>query len=303
MTTKSAFDALAADYDASFSSGVLGSRLRGAVWRRLDAVFATGDRVLDLGCGTGEDAVHLARRGVEVVAVDRSPEMVAAARAKIEDAGLGSKIEVRRAAIEALEVGEGSFDGVVSNFGALNCVDDLGTVAEAVASAVRPRGRAVLCVMGPLVPWEWLWFLLRGQPRSAFRRLRRGGVSWRGITVRYPSIRELRRAFADFRLDRAAAVGALLPPSYAEAWAAAHPRLIGAFDRCERRLETCFPLPWLADHYLVELERLGARAAATRPLAVEYRRSSSSVHLAPDRVRSLSESRCAHAAPSSGQRT
>jgi len=303
MKTESAFDALAADYDGGFTSGVLGSRLRGAVWRRLDAVFAAGDRVLDLGCGTGEDAVHLAHRGVEVVAVDRSPEMVAAARAKIDDAGLGSLIEIRRAAIEELEVREGSFDGVVSNFGALNCVGDLAAVAAAVASAVRPRGRAVLCVMGPLVPWEWLWFLLRGQPRSAFRRLRRGGVRWRGITVRYPSIRKLRRGFAAFRLTRVAALGALLPPSYAEPWAVAHPRLISGLDGCERRLETCFPLPWLADHYLVELERLAARAGATRPLAAEYRRSSSSVHLAPDRVRSLTESRFAHAPPSSGQRT
>lgn len=303
MTLESAFGPLAADYDADFSSSVLGSRLRAAVWRRLDAAFAAGDRVLDLGCGTGEDAVHLARRGVEVVAVDRSPEMVAVARAKIEAAGLGSMIEVRRTAIEDLDVREGSFDGVMSNFGALNCVGDLTVVAAAVTAAVRPRGRAVFCVMGPLVPWEWLWFLLRGQPRSAFRRWRRGGVSWRGITVRYPSIRALRRAFAGFRPERAAAVGVLLPPSYAEPWAAAHPRLISTLDRCERRLETCFPLPWLADHYLVELERLGGRAAATRPAVAEYRRPSSSVHLATDRLRSLSESRSAHAAPSSGRRT
>jgi SAM-dependent methyltransferase len=301
MTTESAFDALAAGYDADFSSGVLGRRLRDAVWRRLDAVFAAGDRVLDLGCGTAEDAVHLARRGVEVMAVDGSAAMVAAARAKVEDAGLAAMIDVRRTSIEALGVREGSFDGVLSNFGALNCVADLAAVAEAVAGAVRPRGRAVLCVMGPLVPWEWLGFLLRGRPRTAFRRLRRGGVPWRGVTVRYPSIRTLRRTFADFRLTRSAAVGALLPPSYAEPWAAARPRLIGGLDRCERRLETCFPLPWLADHYLVELERLGSRAAATRPLAVGLRRSSSSVHLAPDRVRSLSGLRCADAAP--GQRT
>ena len=51
------------------------------------------------------------------------------------------------------------------------------------------------------------------------------------------------------------AVGALLPPSYAEPWAVKHPRTIARLDRWERRLENRWPLPWLADHYLAELER------------------------------------------------
>ena len=65
-----------------------------------------------------------------------------------------------------------------------------------------------------------------------------------------------RRAFAPaFELRRTAAIGALLPPTYAEGWAARHPRTVAWLDRWERRLETWPPLPWLADHYLVELER------------------------------------------------
>ena len=46
-----------------------------------------GERVLELNCGTGEDAVHLARRGVRVLATDNSPRMLAAARSKIARAG------------------------------------------------------------------------------------------------------------------------------------------------------------------------------------------------------------------------
>ena len=111
----------------------------------------------------------------------------------------------------------------------------------------------MLCVMGPVVPWEWVWFLGRGK---AFRRLTPGGVEWRGLRVRYPSIRALRRALSpSFRMRRVAALGALLPPPYAEGWAARHPGLIDRLDRWERRFETVPPLPWLADHYLMELER------------------------------------------------
>jgi hypothetical protein len=66
----------------------------------------------------------------------------------------------------------------------------------------------------------------------------------------------MKRTFApEFQARRNAALGALLPPSYAEPWAARHPRLLARLDRWERRWETLPPLPWLADHYLLELER------------------------------------------------
>lgn len=248
-----AFDTLAADYDVRFTGTPLGTLLRQAVQRRLDARFAPGDRVLELACGTGEDAVHLGRRGVRVVATDASPAMVERARTKA--AGLDG-IEVRQLAIEDLASLAGPFDGAFSDFGGLNCVADLSGVAASLADLLRPGAAVLLCVMGPLVPWEWARFLLRGKPEKAFRRLRRGGIEWRGITVRYPSPRTLQRAFAPaFRPLRLSAVGALLPPTEWEAWVGRHPRLLSSLAHWERRLETVPPLPWLADHYLLELAR------------------------------------------------
>lgn len=250
-----AFDQLAPEYDDGFTRTVLGERLRRAVWRRLDTLFAPGDRVLELACGTGEDAVHLGRRGVKVLATDASPEMVRVAAGKVGRAGLD--VEVRRLPVEDLDgLDEPPFDGALSNFGGLNCVADLSATGRALAARLRPGGIAVLCVMGPVVPWEWGWFLGHGQPGKAFRRLTPGGVDWRGLRIRYPSIRALRRAFASgFRMRRVAALGALLPPPYTESWAARHPGMVDRLDRWERRLETLPPFPWLADHYLMELER------------------------------------------------
>ena len=298
----SPFDGAAADYDRSFTGTPLGGCLRRAVWRRLDACFAPGDRVLELGCGTGEDALRLVRRGVEVVATDAAPAMVEAARRKLAAAGFaatrsgsefsggrtrgrdagsdpgsgepgnepgaGAGAEVRRLAIEDLagEPAVRPFDGAFANFGAVNCVGDLPALARALAPRLRPGAPVLLCVMGPLAPWEWLWLLRRGQPREVFRRLRRGGVAWRGLTVRYPSIGRLRRAFAaDFRLRRVSAVGALLPTTCFAPWAARHPRLLAALDRLERRLERVPPLPWLADHYLAELVRTSRPPAPAPP--------------------------------------
>lgn len=257
MNLATPFDSIAGDYDRAFTTSAIGKHMRAAVWRRLDAAIQPGARVLELNCGTGEDAVHLARRGVRVHATDASAEMVAATRAKVERAGQGEMVRVERLAIDDLAHRRaGPFDGVLSNFGGLNCVDDLPGVARGLAALLRPSAPVLLCAMGPIVPWEWGWYLARKQPRKAFRRLRRGGAPWRGLTILYPSIGELERAFAPhFARRRVAAIGALVPPSYAGEWAARHPRLLAALDRWERRLEIVPPLPWLADHFLIELER------------------------------------------------
>jgi len=260
MMPAALFDTLASDYDAHFTDSTLGQLLRRAAWRWLDRAFAPGNRVLELNCGTGEDAVHLAGRGVRVLATDASPAMLAVAQAKLERAGLAGTVAVKRVEIEHLaqELGhEEPLDGAFSNFGGLNCVADLGGVAHALAALLKPGARVVLCVMGPLVPWEWAWFVAHGQPAKAVRRLAPNGAPWRGGTVHYPSPRTLRRAFAPrFVQRRVGPLGLLLPPTYAESWARRHPALLARLDRWERRLETWSSLAWLGDHYLVELERV-----------------------------------------------
>lgn len=253
-----AFDALAADYDQTFTHSVVGRAQRSAITRRLAARFAAGDRVLEIGCGTGEDALALVRRGVSVAATDPSAAMLEVARAKAQAAGLADRLTLRRLAAEALDTlpHDARYDGAFSSFGALNCAPDLRPVAQELGRLVRPGGWVVLCLLGRWVPWEWLWFLLRLKPRTAARRLSPSGVTWRTSAVRYPPLRAVRRIFApSFRLARTSGIGVLVPPSYAEGWAKRHPRLIAALASAEKRLETLPPIARLGDHVLLELER------------------------------------------------
>jgi predicted TPR repeat methyltransferase len=92
----SPFDTMAADYDAAFTYSLIGERMRQAVWQRLAAHLEAGDCVLELGCGTGEDAMYLARRGVRVHATDVSAGMLSIAREKIRRAGLGQLVAVEQ---------------------------------------------------------------------------------------------------------------------------------------------------------------------------------------------------------------
>ena len=268
----SAFDELAAAYDREFTDTVTGSLMRRAVWRRMDARFRPGQRILELNCGTGEDAIHLAQSGVSVLATDRSPEMVKAAAAKLSRRGLAGVVDVETLAWEELDrLPEAAFDGALSNFGGLNCVQDLGGAAAALARRLRPGAPVILCVMGPWCVWEWLWFGLRGKPHQAFRRLR-SGAEWRGIRLQYPSAGVLQRRWKPwFAPLRVSALGLLAPPPFAEGWASRHQRAVNLLDRWERRIESLPLAPRFADHYVCELSKRPLPSATARSLGTAPR--------------------------------
>ena len=265
-----AFDELAAGYDADFSDSALGRTLRSLVWARLEQVFRPPQRVLELGCGTGVDALSLARRGVEVFATDASPGMIEVARKKAQTVYAGGdnlRVEFHCVPMEQLASAlDGRlFDGVLSNFGAINCVQDLRVLVSDVAASLRPGARLVWVVMGRHVPWEWAWFALQGHWSKAWRRLTPGGVSWRGMNVRYPTPGELTRLLGPwFEVQRITPLGVALPPSYAGEWLARQPRLSRMLTQLEYRVQDCRALAGLADHYIVEASRLnsGARTGA-----------------------------------------
>jgi ubiquinone/menaquinone biosynthesis C-methylase UbiE len=256
-----AFDRLASGYDASFTSTALGACLRAMVWQRVDAAFAGRRRVLEIGCGTGEDAVHLAARGFEVLATDPSTEMLLVAEEKAKRAGYADRIQFRRVPMERIgvELAGEAFDAVFSNFGAVNCVPQLDACAADLARLLEPGAPLVWVVMGRDVPWEWLWFLARGEWRTAFRRRRKGGTAWRGMQISYPTPGALARALRPYFAPVArSALGVVLPPTYASGWLERSPRTLAVLARVERGLQRCPPLAALADHYVFEAQRLPA---------------------------------------------
>src|SRR5580658_11190277 len=84
------FDALADSYDREFTFSKIGQAQRSAVWKELGRTFRSGDRVLEIGCGTAIDACFLAERGVKVVACDSSPAMVRVAARRVREMGINS---------------------------------------------------------------------------------------------------------------------------------------------------------------------------------------------------------------------
>lgn len=99
-----------------------------------------GQRVLDVGCGPGRHAVALARRGIEVVGIDPSPDFVALAREAAAAEHLPATFEVLDVRDLAFEA---EFDTVIclcqGGFGLLGGEDDPGVIGR-IVRAVRPGG-------------------------------------------------------------------------------------------------------------------------------------------------------------------
>ncbi len=259
------FDDVADVYDESFTHTVVGRELRKTVWRNLGEAFQTGNRVLELNCGTGEDAVWLAGRGIRVLATDGSPAMLQMAAGKAALKGLSDMIEFRHldlTAPNAME-GESGFDGALSDFGGLNCIRDLAPVARMLERSIRPGGRLIVVMMGRWCLWEMIWHLLHFQPRVAFRRVRGAAESRTAngsIQVWYPTARAFRRAFHPwFVLRRFQSLGVFLPPSYLYEAVTRRKGLLSLLIRLESAVGTAAVLRHFGDHILMDFERGEAR--------------------------------------------
>jgi len=261
--TETAFDGLAAAYDDDFTASPIARHLRNRVWQRLEARFGPGQRVLELGCGSGEDAAFLAGRGVFVQATDASPTMRQVAARK-----LARFIDAGTAQVDALDLRalpqagfSGPYDGVLANFGVLNGLDSWDELAAWLAARLRPGACLCLGVMPPACLWELAWHGLHGEWSVALRRLRPDGARFQpdddspALSIHYPTPHQLMRAFAPhFRRARLRPLGLALPPSDVYGVLEARPRLLYALLRLDEALQAPF-LATLADHAWLELLR------------------------------------------------
>ncbi len=130
------------------------------IWSgRVNAVLAsvvdgfTPGRALDLGCGEGGDAVHLARAGWQVTAVDVSPTALARTTEHAAEAGVADRVTTEHHDLSET-FPEGDFDLVVASFFQSPLDFAQAPVIRRAAAALAVDGRLVMVEHGSAPTWS-----------------------------------------------------------------------------------------------------------------------------------------------------
>jgi SAM-dependent methyltransferase len=265
MKPTHAFDALAESYDDDFTYHAVAQMLRDDVRQIMLQTWEPGAYILELGCGTGEDAYWMLDHGFRVCATDASPAMLERTRQKIahdahsEDAHSDVRLlDINQLASVSLPH---TYEGVLANFGVLNCATNLPQLAHWLNQYTKQNAYLILVVMAPRCLWELGWHFLHGNWKTATRRWRKSVAfqangNSESISITYPMPQQLADSFAPyFAMAHMMPLGFALPPSDVYGVLEKRPSWLRRLHRWEKWAQKKQSLAQFADHYVMVLKK------------------------------------------------
>lgn len=261
------FDAIAKEYDNAFTETLVGKYQRERVHHHLEVLLqhANIHDVLELNCGTGQDAIWLAEQGCRVLATDIATKMVEVTARKILESKWSNSIT--STVLDARELSrlgnKPKFDLIFSNFGGLNCIapQELEKLAQAASNLLNPNGYFLAVIMPRGCWWEKLYFTLKKQRTTAKRRSSRDAIAAKldeetFVDTWYYNPSEFFRYFdKQFNLQKKAPIGWSLPPSYLDNWFQNKKGLLGLLHKIEQKVPATSFFAQTADHCIVQMQR------------------------------------------------
>ncbi len=260
-----AFDTIADEYDASFTNSVIGTAQREIVRSYLENSLPNNKtlNILELNCGTGEDALWFAKKGHSVLATDISEKMLEITEKKARDNKLSEKIKTKRldlSKVDELNTNE-YFDLIFSNFGGINCLtfNDFFKLPVFLNKLLKPTGRLIMVIMPEFCLWEMIYFTLKLNLKKAFRRSSTKGVKVKLmdeeiITYYYSPIIVRKIFYKEFEQVELRPVGFFIPPSYLENFFSSKPKIFNFIKRLESYISGWSLLSSYSDHFLIDLK-------------------------------------------------
>jgi SAM-dependent methyltransferase len=259
-----AFDSASEEYDFTISHNFLNTWIRKKSIGLLLSYVNKSDTLIEIGCGTGAEAIEISGHVKRIFATDLSEDMIRLLRRKVEARGLTEKIiPVRLVAREierTLELMGSREARVAYSFnGALNCEPELGRFVQGLASVLSADGylicsiRNKLCISEALFHGAALRFdklnMRKVQPMMV-------SVGGREIPSTYFSTDEFVRFFrSGFNLKRMVALPGLLPPAYLNSYYVKFRGALSILERLDPLLGSRFPLNKLGDQTLFVFQK------------------------------------------------
>lgn len=254
-----------ATYDSLFARSVIGQLQRKQVWRYLEKITPqlNGLEILELNCGTGEDALLFSEKGFNIVATDVSEEMLKVTVQKANQFSMQNKISSQYLDLDSFDESafDKKFDLIFSNFGGLNCInpESLQTLLHKIPSILAPGGRFIGVVMPKFCLWESGYLFLKLRFGQAFRRLTGKEVilKLQGNTLKtwYYNPSQIKKfSGKKFKHIATRPIGFAMPPTYLEHYFSKRKRLLLRLNKLEKKFGGVSFLSGMSDHFLIDLQ-------------------------------------------------
>ncbi len=265
MNKAVSFDAIADTYDDMFTHSLIGNAQRSIVRKNLRSFLKERPplQILEINCGTGEDAIWLSALGHKVLATDASSSMIQQAQRKIKPS-LEPAVIFRQSEFATLNLKSDSqkYDLVFSNFAGLNCLSSEGLkkLSADLHSILNPGGYFIAVIFGKYTAWETFYYLLKFQFSKAIRRwtTRARKVELKeGVEqdVYYYTPRQFSSHFKEFELLTSRPVGFFLPPTYLEGMIKKRPNFFRWMIKMDFKTHGYAGLSAFADHTYLLLKK------------------------------------------------
>jgi SAM-dependent methyltransferase len=260
-----AFDSASEEYDFTIGSNFINVWIRDRSIAEVLRYARPGDILLEIGCGTGTEAIRMSKRVRGIVATDISSSMISLLRRKIEARRLGGKIQPLE--LRAIDVGlardylPGGWTSIAYSFnGALNCEPNVREFPRELWNALEPGGlficsiRNRLCLEESLVQGALLRFRSMAPRKRQPKMVSVGGMD---IPAYYYYPWEFANLFTPyFKVKRSMALPAIIPPPYLNDLYVRFRSRLKLFEWADAALAHVFPFNTFGDQTLFVFQKV-----------------------------------------------
>jgi ubiquinone/menaquinone biosynthesis C-methylase UbiE len=260
--TKMAFDKASVTYDEQDYQNQILVWMRSVVYSIYGKYIKKDDYILELNSGTGIDAVNLAKKGIKIFATDISDKMINKLKQKADKENIGDLLSAEVLPFNKIkEINYNKFDSAVSNFGGLNCINDFTELSKNLQTKIKPGGYFIAAVMNRYCPWEILYYSLKLQFSTAFRRLHKNGINANledtKVKTFYFTPKEFKGQFHnEFKLIKIYTLGFLTPPPYLLNIYKYFKPIVRLLMIIDNIIKGIFPFYLFGDHFVIVLKRI-----------------------------------------------